>query len=215
MFLIYWLLVLITIDTFFFIAVTAVWSLGLPYIAAPVLVYLVLLYVRRKRGWFSFLTATQMTLVPIAVASVSLLIPNMLGGMPCVEAARQPGIRVIGKDFYTNVPRFIVSRPEHGDVLVGDRMRPFPRSPAPSDAIRSVDRETGRTVTWLKKGEPMSIARDPMDGDVYAIVGSNFKDPPGVGSPKMMFYRFSPDGIIKNRISMGLPRSSYYIANLV
>ncbi|MFH1537672.1 MAG: hypothetical protein ABIH66_01850 [bacterium] len=216
MFFVYWALVLITLDNFVLLAFTALYSMGFFLFSIPFIAYLLVLWFRKTRGFFYFLTPIQLTVTMIFILGV--ILSGQKHYMMRTGTELNSNVKVISGERLAGVPRLIIDRPEHGDVLTAT-WSSYGVKDVPGDYIEcsicGIDRKSGKTAVWVKEGRVRALVEDPADGDIYAIAGKIKSDPAAPGSPWMTFNRFSKDGKLKSRISMGLPRSTYYVYNLL
>lgn len=215
MFVIYWILIILTLDTASLISFLAVYSMSAFYLAIPATAYAAILILRRKTRFLHYMTPTQLLLLPIFLSGIMTVLPSLISIKTCEQSAHQPGVRMITKDYYKNIPLFIIDRPDRGDLVIADKINAFLRTTGIKTSIMSVDRSTGKKKIWLSRGQPLCMAEDPAAGDIFAIIA----EPPARDSKKLLppvsLLRYSPDGVLKHSADLMLPRSTYYIANLV
>lgn len=214
----YWALVALTLDTAFLHSVLAVFSAGPVQLLIPVAAYFVTLYIRKKKGVFSYLSPLHLTLVPIVICGVIAtrpFDPNI--GMTCEDVSSQPGARVISDS--RDVPRFIKEIPETGAVMVAYKIQPpdpspFEKNVKPGPAVELLSPDGKPLKKVLESGVPMAMDRDPLSGEIFVVAAKPFRAPKNAETYNMTLVRISPSGDVIDRADLHMPRSTYYSATM-
>lgn len=210
---VYWLLILITLDFVVSLWYSALRGKNPVYIPIIIGIYAAFLAARTFFKVFAYLTPIQLFIVPIVVTSLAMVVN--FSQPSCLLVDNQPGVSVIAGTQYElahhEIPRFFISRPEKGDMLICNHTGHFEERRIHSYAINRLDVKTGKLTPWRKKGEVMGIARDEAAGRIYALLRKNHSD---AETPNMSFNVFDDSGRLLETHSLGLSRNTYYIGTV-